>query len=229
MIVLNSRWPVPVNVIVTIGPPVVVSKSCLAPDTSLPNSVSFGFFGSVNMYQRKLALLAGGGLPRAAERRVALRDEVLAGRRAAGRARAAAPGRAAACRSLAAASAAASGVALAEHALRLLVEDVPRAAVALRRQALGGDEQVVQRLLRRGRAAARDRGRDARRQRVLEIGEHERGGAADDAGRLRLVLDAGERDRDAVARLLADLRLGDAEGVDAVPHDRDGLRHLRRP
>ena len=57
VIVLNWRWPVPVKVIVTIGPPVVVSKSCLAPETSLPNSVWFGFFGSVNMYQRKVPFL----------------------------------------------------------------------------------------------------------------------------------------------------------------------------
>jgi hypothetical protein len=57
VIVLNSRWPVPVKVIVTIGPPVVVSKSCLAPETSLPNSVSSGFFGSVNMYQRNCPFL----------------------------------------------------------------------------------------------------------------------------------------------------------------------------
>ena len=77
MIVLNWRWPVPVKVIVTIGPPVVVSKSCFAPDTSLPNSVSFGFFGSVNMYQRNWPFLPSGGLPGAAERGVALRDEVL--------------------------------------------------------------------------------------------------------------------------------------------------------
>ena len=42
------------------------------------------------------------------------------------------------------------------------------------------------------------------------------------------VLDAGQRDRDLVAALLLDLRLGDAQAVDAAVEDADRLVELRR-
>ena len=117
-----------------------------------------------------------------------------------------------------------------EQALvRLGVEGVPllgrRAGVGMRvGPVLGRLEQRVQRRAvgRRAARALRDDGLE--RARVVE--HVELAGRADDAGRGLRVLDAGERDRDLVAGLLADLRLAHAELVDARADDRDRLVDL---
>jgi len=56
---------------------------------------------------------------------------------------------------------------------------------------------------------------------VLEVEQHQLGGLTDQRRRLRRVVDAGKLDHDLVLALLADLRLGHAELVDAALHDRD--------
>ena len=84
------------------------------------------------------------------------------------------------------------------------------------------------RLLRRERSkieVVRDREaleveRDARDQVALQVVELELRGLADQLRGALLVVDAGQLDDDLVAALLADLRLGDADAVDAVVDDR---------
>ena len=66
------------------------------------------------------------------------------------------------------------------------------------------------------RALGADRGPD---EVLLEIEELELGGLPDQLGGLLRIGDAGELDDDLIVALLADLGLGDAELVDAVPHD----------
>ena len=56
---------------------------------------------------------------------------------------------------------------------------------------------------------------------VLEVEELELRGRADDLGRRLGILHPGKLDDDLVVALRADLRLGDTELVDAVPHDLD--------
>ena len=63
---------------------------------------------------------------------------------------------------------------------------------------------------------------------LLEIEELELGGLSDQLGRLLRIRDACELDDDLVRALLAELRLGDAELVDAVPHDVDGAIEIVR-
>ena len=65
------------------------------------------------------------------------------------------------------------------------------------------------------------------RERGVVLEELELGGLADDGERLLGVLDAGQGDRDLVAALLLDGRLGDAEAVDAAVEDADRLVELR--
>ena len=117
-----------------------------------------------------------------------------------------------------------------EQALvRLGVERVPllgrRAGVGMRVGAvLGRVEQCVERRAVRRRAGRALRDDGLERARVVE--HVELAGRADDAGRGLRILDAGERDRDLVAGLLADLRLTHAELVDARADDRDRLVDL---
>ena len=54
---------------------------------------------------------------------------------------------------------------------------------------------------------------------LLEVVELELGGLPDQLGGFLRIGDAGQLDDDLVVALLADLGLGDAELVDAVPHD----------
>ena len=107
----------------------------------------------------------------------------------------------------------------ADERLPLRAEDVVRVGRALRGECLLPREQVVE-LRRRDRLprARVDRRRDEVR---LEIEQLELSGLADDLGGRGRVLDAGELDRDLVGALRPDLRLGDAELVDAGAHDRD--------
>ena len=57
---------------------------------------------------------------------------------------------------------------------------------------------------------------------LLEIEELELGRLSDQLGRLLRIRDACQLDHDLVRALLSELRLGDAELVDAIPHDVDG-------
>ncbi len=111
--------------------------------------------------------------------------------------------------------------------LALLEREQLGLAVALGLR-LGGLQQLVQRVLRRDAAALDDRAGDALGQALLEVDEVELAGRADEVeDALRVVL-AGDRDGDAVAGLLADLGLRDAERVDAVAEDAHRLVEDRR-
>ena len=63
---------------------------------------------------------------------------------------------------------------------------------------------------------------------LLEVEELELGGLPDQLGGLLGIRDARQLDDDLVRALLAELRLGDAELVDAVPHDVDGAIEVVR-
>ena len=63
---------------------------------------------------------------------------------------------------------------------------------------------------------------------ALEVVELELCRLPDEIGGLREVVDAGELDDDLARLLLADLRSGHAQPVDAVPHDRDRAVEVRR-
>ena len=105
-----------------------------------------------------------------------------------------------------------------DDALGPRVDDV----VGLRRVAsrlrLNLGEQRVERGALDRLAANRDRGPG---QGLLEVEELELRGRSDDLGRRLRILHAGQLDHDLVVALRADLGLGDAELVDAAPHDLD--------
>ncbi len=102
--------------------------------------------------------------------------------------------------------------------LLLVVEEVPGPGLALLDEGLLAGEQRVEGRGRHRVPLDADRGRHEIR---LEVVELELRGLAEDPDHLLGVLDARDLDRDLVAALLPDLRLGDAEPVDAVAKDLD--------
>ena len=94
------------------------------------------------------------------------------------------------------------------------VEEVVRRSVGGSRAALTAQE--VEQTISGDRPLGADRGPD---EVLLEVEELELRGLPDQLGGLLRIGDAGELDDDLVVALLADLGLGDAELVDAVPHD----------
>src|SRR5262249_23501349 len=113
----------------------------------------------------------------------------------------------------------------ADRLLLVLAEDVVALGRTLLRLRLDLREQSTEarRLLRVPRGSDRRAG-----ERSLQVVELQLGGLADDCGSLGGIVDAGELDHDLVRPLLADLRLGDAELVDALAHDRDRAVERRR-
>ena len=107
-----------------------------------------------------------------------------------------------------------------------LLEGVENALLALLQVLRYGGQQVVERRLGDDAGAGDVRPRDALCEALLEIDEVQLPGRADqceDAGGIVLT---GDRDRDAVALLTLDLRLGNADGVHAGAQDLHRLVHL---
>ena len=112
--------------------------------------------------------------------------------------------------------------------LLLVVEQVPGRLCPLVDERLLAGEKLVERLLRRREPAGVRR----RRQIRLEVEQLELSRLAEDPDHAVRILDAREVDHDLIVALLADLRLGDAEAVDAVAEDLDGAVEvglLQRP
>ncbi len=113
--------------------------------------------------------------------------------------------------------------------LLLVVEQVPARGVVVLDQRLLAREQLMDGRGRDGEAVDVDR---RRHEVLLEVEELELRGLAEDLDHALGVLDARDADRDLVVARLADLGLGDAEGVDAVAEDLDGaleVGRLQRP
>ena len=109
------------------------------------------------------------------------------------------------------------------HALR--TEEVVRLRRALRGLLLHLRQQLVERR-RRDRIPVQVERRAG--QVVLEVEQHQLRGLADQLRGRRRVVHAGELDDDLILALLADLRLGHAELVDPVLHDRRSSDSCRR-
>ena len=105
-----------------------------------------------------------------------------------------------------------------DHVLRLRVDDVPGVRLPVLDLGLNLREELVERRVLDRKALDGDRRTD---QGGLEVVELELRRRPDDLGRGLGILDARELDDDLIRALGVDLRLGDAELVDAIAHDVD--------